>query len=59
MVNILSIIHHNAFCTPCIIFSFVSHTCAFALDPTEQGPEEPPEPAQVEDTNPEEEQDKP
>jgi hypothetical protein len=31
----------------------------FAIDPVEQGFEEPPEPAQVEDTNPMQEQGKP
>jgi hypothetical protein len=37
----------------------VSHTCTFTLDPAEPGPEEPPEAAQTEETNPEREQDKP
>jgi hypothetical protein len=31
----------------------VSHTCIFALDPTEQELEELPEPAPAEETNPE------
>jgi hypothetical protein len=31
----------------------------FLIDHAEQGPEEPPEPAQVEDTNPKQEQGKP
>jgi hypothetical protein len=59
MVKKLSIMHHNALCTPCIAFSILSHTCAFTLDPAEEEPEEPLEPAQVEDTNPEKEQGKP
>jgi hypothetical protein len=31
----------------------------FTLDPVEQGPEEPPEPAQAEETNPKQEQGNP
>jgi hypothetical protein len=29
-------------CTPCIAFMLASHTCTFAIDPTEQGRAEPP-----------------
>jgi hypothetical protein len=51
--------HHITLCTPCIALLLVSYTCAFALDPAEQGPEEPQEPVQAEETNPEQEQGKP
>jgi hypothetical protein len=37
----------------------VSHTCIFAIDHVEPGHEEPPETAQVEGVNPEQEQGKP
>jgi hypothetical protein len=37
----------------------LSHTCIFTVDPTEQEPEKLPEPAPVEETNPEQEQGKP
>jgi hypothetical protein len=37
----------------------VSHTYIFALDPAEQEPEELPEPALAEETNPEQEQGNP
>jgi hypothetical protein len=53
------IMHHIALCTLCIAFALVSHICAFMLDPVEQGPKEPPDPAQLEDTNQEQEQGKP
>jgi hypothetical protein len=33
----------------------VSYTCTFAIDPAEQEPGDPQEPAQVEKTNPEQE----
>jgi hypothetical protein len=36
----------------------VSHTFTFALDPAEQEPEELPEPAPVEEANPEQQQGK-
>jgi hypothetical protein len=42
-----------------IALLLVSHTMHFAIDHAEQGPEEPQEPAQVEDTNPEQESGKP
>jgi hypothetical protein len=48
--------HHIACCTPCIELLLVSHTYAFYIRPAEHGPEEPPKPAQAEDTNPEQEQ---
>jgi hypothetical protein len=48
--------HHISLCTICIAHLLVSHACIFAIDPTEQELEEP---AQVEETNPEQEQDKP
>jgi hypothetical protein len=40
-------------------FLALSHTCAFAIDPTEKEPKELPEPAQAEDTNLEHEHGKP
>jgi hypothetical protein len=46
-------------CTPCIAFMLVSHTCIFVIGHAEQGPEEMPEPAQVEGINPEQDQGKP
>jgi hypothetical protein len=42
----------------CMLY-LVSHTYTFVLDPTESEPEEPPEAAPVEETNPEQEQGKP
>jgi hypothetical protein len=45
--------HYIALCTPCIVIMLESHTYTFALDPTE------PEPALVEDANPEQDQGKP
>jgi hypothetical protein len=56
MVKVLMIIHHIILCTPCITFMLVSHTSIFAIDHAEQGHEEPPEPAQVEGANFEQEQ---
>jgi hypothetical protein len=53
MNMVLLITHHIALCTPCIAFLLVSHTCAFTLDPVEQGPEEP---VQFKELNPEQEQ---
>jgi hypothetical protein len=47
------VMQHITLSTPCIAFMLVSHTCIFVIDHAEQGQEEPPEPAQVEDTNPE------
>jgi hypothetical protein len=47
------IMQHIALCTPYIVFLLVSHTNTFVIDHAKQGPKEPPEPAQVEDTNPE------
>jgi hypothetical protein len=51
--------HHIALFTPCITLLALSHTYAFAIEPTEQEPEEPQEPALAEATNPEQEQGKP
>jgi hypothetical protein len=53
------IMQHIALCTPCIAFILVSHTCIFAIDPTEQELEDLQEPASVEETNPEQEHGKP
>jgi hypothetical protein len=58
MINVIMIMQHIAPCILCIALLSVSHTYAFVIDHAEQGPEEPPEPAQVEDTNPEQEQGK-
>jgi hypothetical protein len=51
MVKVLMIKQHIILCTPCITFMLVSHTCIFMIDHAEQGHDEPPEPAQVEDAN--------
>jgi hypothetical protein len=51
MVKLLIIMQHVILYTPCIAIMLVSHTCIFATDHVEQGPEEAPEPAQVEDAN--------
>jgi hypothetical protein len=53
------IMQHIILCTLCIAFMLVSHTCIFAVDHVEQRHEEPPEQAQVEGTNSEQEQGKP
>jgi hypothetical protein len=55
MVKVLMIMQHIILCTPCIAFILVSHTCIFVINHAEQGHEEPPKPAQVEDTNSEQE----
>jgi hypothetical protein len=49
MVKLCMIMQHSTLCTPCI----------FAVDHTEQGHEEPPEPAQVLGANYEQDQGKP
>jgi hypothetical protein len=59
MVKVLMIMQHITLYTPCITFILVSYTCIFAIDHTEQGQEEPPELAQVEGANFEQEQGKP
>jgi hypothetical protein len=59
MDKVLIEMQHITICTPCIVFMLVSHTYIFTIDHVGQGPEEPPEPIQVEDTNPEQEQGKP
>jgi hypothetical protein len=62
MVNISKwcmIIQHTPLCTPCIASMLVSHTYIFTIDHTDQGHKEPPEPAQVEDANTEQDQGKP
>jgi hypothetical protein len=59
MVKVLMIMQHIIPCTSCIAFILVSHTCIFAINHTEQGHEESPEPADVEDSNPEQELGKP
>jgi hypothetical protein len=59
MAKVLMVTQHITLCTQCIAFMLVSHTCIFAIDHAEQGPKEPLEPAQVDDTNTEQEQGKP
>jgi hypothetical protein len=59
MVKSHTIMQHSTLYAPCIAFMSVSHTCIFAVDNTEQGREEPPEPTQVESANSEQEQGKP
>jgi hypothetical protein len=59
MVKLRTIMQHSTFCTPCIAFMLVSHTCIFVIDHAEQGHEEPPEPTQVEGVNTEQDQGKP
>jgi hypothetical protein len=51
--------HRIALCIPCIALLLVSHTCIVAIDPAEQQPEEPQEPAHAEQTNHEQDQGKP
>jgi hypothetical protein len=48
--------HYITLCTTYITLLLVSHTCIFTIDPTEQEPDEPQEPAQAEYTNLEQEQ---
>jgi hypothetical protein len=59
MIKLHMIMQHITFCTPSIAFMLVSHMCIFAIGHAEQGPEETPEPAQVEGVNPEQDQGKP
>jgi hypothetical protein len=59
MVKVLMIMLHIILCTLCIVFMLVYHTYIFAVGHAELGHEEPPEPAQVEGANTEQEQDKP
>jgi hypothetical protein len=58
MVKLLSNLHHSFPCTSYITFILVSHSCLL-IDPVEQECEELPEPAPIEDTNPEQDQGKP
>jgi hypothetical protein len=59
MVKLLMIMQHIILCTPCIAFMLFSHPYIFVIDYAEQGHEEPPESAQVEGANIEQEQGKP
>jgi hypothetical protein len=59
MVKLLMIMHHVTLCILCIVFILVSDTYIFTIDHAEQGHEEPPEPAQVEGANSEQDQGKP
>jgi hypothetical protein len=58
MDRLCMIMHLTTLCTPCITIILVSHTCMFVIDHAEQGPEEPPELAQVEGINLEQDQGK-
>jgi hypothetical protein len=53
------IMHHIILCTSCAAFYLSVSYLRIAIDHMEQGREEPPEPAPVEDTNPELDQGKP
>jgi hypothetical protein len=59
MGKLCIIMQHITLCTSCIAFMLVSHPYIFAIGYAEQGPEETPEPAPVEDVNPEQDQGKP
>jgi hypothetical protein len=59
MGKLCIIMQHTTFCTACIIFMLVSHTCIIVIGHVEQGPKELLEPTQVEDVNPEQDQGKP
>jgi hypothetical protein len=59
MVKLLMILQHITLYIPCITFILVSHTCIFVINNVEPECEEPPEPAPVEDANPELDQGKP
>jgi hypothetical protein len=52
MVKVHMVMQHITLFNPCIAFMLMTHTCIFVIDHTEQGPEEPQKPTQVEDTNP-------
>jgi hypothetical protein len=58
MDRLCMIMHLTTLCTPCITIILVFHTCMFVIDHAEQGPEEPPELAQVEGINLEQDQGK-
>jgi hypothetical protein len=58
MGKLCLIMQHVTLCTPCIAFILVPYTCIFVIGHAEQGPEETPEPAQVEGVNPEQDQGK-
>jgi hypothetical protein len=51
--------HLTTLCTPCTALVFMTHTCILAIDHTEHGLEEPPEPASVETADFEQDQGKP
>jgi hypothetical protein len=59
MVKLCMSMKHITLCTPCIAFLLASHTCTFAIDHTEQGRVELPEPAPVEGVDHEQVQGKP
>jgi ABC-type glycerol-3-phosphate transport system permease component len=51
MGKLCMIMQHITLCIPYIAFTLVSYTCIFVIGHAEQGPEEIPEPAQVEGVN--------
>jgi hypothetical protein len=59
MGKLCKIMQHITLCTPSIVFTLVSHMCIFVIGHAEQGPEETPEPTQVEGVNPEQDQGNP
>jgi hypothetical protein len=58
MVKLIMFMQHSTLLHPMYSFMLVSHTYTFAIDHAEQGHEEPPEPAQVEGINTEQDQGK-
>jgi hypothetical protein len=59
MDRLYMIMHLTTLFTPCIAIMLVSHTCIFAIDHTEPGHEDSPEPAPVKAGNHEQDQGKP
>jgi hypothetical protein len=53
MDRLCMIMHLTTLYTSCIVIILEYHACMFAIDHAKQGPKEPPEPAQVEGINPE------
>jgi hypothetical protein len=59
MSELCIIMQHTILCTPCITFMLASDMYIIVIGHTEQGREEPPEPAPVEGGNYEQDQGKP
>jgi hypothetical protein len=59
MGKLCMIMHLTSLYTPCIAFVLVAHMCIIVIGHKEQGLEKPPEPAPVEASNHEQDQDKP